>query len=94
MDNRITQVHHTSENELVKKILSGFEEKLNNLKNHFQPKEPTEWITRKEVATILSVSPVTVIDWSKKGILEEFRIGNQVRYKRKQVEQALTKINE
>lgn len=94
MSKDVTQVHHTSKDELIHNILKGVEIKLQEFEKKFQPKEPTQWLTKKEVATILSISLVTVDDWSKKGILNPFRIGNRIRFDRKQVEQALTKIND
>jgi len=93
MEHKITQVHHTSKDQLINSIVKGVEIKLSELEQKFQPREPSSWITKKEVATILSISIVTVDDWSKKGILNPFRIGNQIRFKRKEVEKALTKIN-
>lgn len=93
MNENVTQVHHTSKDDLIQTILTGVEEKLNSFEKNFQPKEPTQWVTRKEVAEILSISLVTVTDWSKKGILNPFRIANRIRFKKKEVEQALTKIN-
>lgn len=94
MSKDVTQVHHTSKDELIHNILKGVEIKLQEFEKKFQPKEPTQWLTKKEVATILSISLVTIDDWSKKGILNPFRIGNRIRFDRKQVEQALTKIND
>lgn len=93
MEQNITQVHNVSGDELLKNFLNGVEEKLNSFEKNFQPKEPTQWVTRKEVSQILSISLVTISDWSKKGILKPYRIGNRIRFKRKEVEQALTKIN-
>ena len=93
MDENVTQVHHTSKDDLINNILNGIEEKLNNFEKKFQPKEPTQWITRKEVSEILSISLVTISAWSEKGILKPYRIGNRIRFKRKEVEQALTKIS-
>jgi len=93
MEQKITQVHHVSGDELLQNFLNGVEEKLNNFEKNFQPKEPTEWITRKEVSEILSITLVTISKWSEKGILNPYRVGNMIRFKRKEVEQALTKIN-
>ena len=90
---KVTQVHHVSGDELLQNFLNGVEEKLNSFEKNFQKKEPTEWITRKEVSEILSISLVTITAWSEKGILNPFRIGNRIRFKRSEVEQALTKIN-
>ncbi|MBL4568758.1 MAG: helix-turn-helix domain-containing protein [Flavobacteriaceae bacterium] len=92
MEQNITQVHGMTKDELLQAI-NGVEEKLNNFEKNFQPKEPTEWITRKEVSEILSISLVTIASWSEKNILHPYRIGNRIRFKRKEVELALTKIN-
>jgi len=93
MQENVTQVHHTSKDDLINNIIKGVENKLKEFERNFQPKEPTLWLTKKEVSNILSISVVTVDDWSKKGILNSYRIGNLIRFKRKEVEHALTKIN-
>lgn len=94
MEQNITQVHNTTKDELINEIVIGVKSKLQDLEKNFQPKEPTSWLTKKEVATILSISIVTIDDWSKKGILSPFRIGNRIRFKRSDIEKALTKIND
>lgn len=91
MSESTTQVHHISADELTDKILNGVESKLNEFEKNFQPKESTIWITRKEVTEILSISLQTVHEWSKKGIINPYKIGNRVRFKRLEVENALTK---
>jgi len=93
MSEKITQVHHTSKDELIHNIIRGVENKLNEFERNFQPKEPTTWLTKKEVSAILSISIVTIDDWSKKGILNPYRIGNRIRFKRIEVENSLTNIN-
>lgn len=80
-----------TEDELTETILNGVDQKLNIFEKKFQPKEPTQWLTRKEVSKIFSVSLVTIADWSKKGILKPFRIGNRVRFRRIDIENAPTK---
>ena len=90
---KITQVHHINDDDLTQTILEGVEQKLNSFKENFEPKKPTEWLTRKEVCNILSISLVTVTDWSKKGIITPYRIGNRIRFKRNEIESALTRIN-
>lgn len=87
-----TEVYHTTRDELLKSFADVFEEKLNAFKDNFEPKEPTEWVTRKEVSEILSISLVSVDIWTKKNILTAYRIGNKKRFKRSEVESALTKI--
>jgi excisionase family DNA binding protein len=48
-------------------------------------------LTPEETAKLLKVSKVTVWDWTRRGILKKNTIGNQVRYLRSEVLEALTK---
>ena len=59
----------------------------------FQPVRPPEYVTRKEAAKILKVSLVTISDWNKKRILNPYRLGNLIRYKRSELDKALININ-
>jgi len=49
--------------------------------------------TQARAAEILKVSLVTLSDWNKKKILNPYRLGNLIRYKRSEIEQALISIN-
>jgi len=89
---KITQVHHTNQEELTESISKAVEKIFENFKEHFQPKKPTIWISRKEAGQILSISLTSIDIWTKKGILIAYRIGNKKRFKRNEVEAALTKI--
>src|SRR5438874_789459 len=51
-----------------------------------------EFITSQEVAKILKVSLPTLDDYSKRGFIPCYRIGNKVRYKRTEVENSLITI--
>ncbi|MDR2824833.1 MAG: helix-turn-helix domain-containing protein [Prevotellaceae bacterium] len=51
----------------------------------------TDYITRREVAQLFGISLVTVHDWTNKGILTAYKIGNKVFYKRVEVENALVR---
>lgn len=55
------------------------------------PVEPDELLTPEGTAQLLKVSKVTVWDWSKRGILKKHSIGNQVRYLRSEVLEAVVK---
>lgn len=94
MVKKITQIYQYSDHEIIDTFLNGVDKRFKEFESKFQPKEPTTWLTKKEVAQILSISTVTIDDWSRKGILNPFRIGNRIRFKRSEVEQALTKIND
>lgn len=54
-------------------------------------KAAPDYITRREVANLFKITLVTVHDWTRKGLLTAYKIGNRVYYKRTEVEGALTK---
>ena len=60
--------------------------------NKIVPPEEPEYITRKETGQILGVSLVTLNEWSKTGIVQGYRIGSRVRYKKTEVLNSLTKM--
>ena len=92
-ENNITQVHGTTPQQLRENILKDVRTELKEIVLNFQPKKQTEYLTRKEVANILKVSLVTLSDWNKKGVLKPYRLGNLIRYKRAELDQALISIN-
>ncbi|MFK8301525.1 helix-turn-helix domain-containing protein [Capnocytophaga stomatis] len=65
---------------------------INELKKHFQPKAPTEYLTRREVANLLGVNLTTLNNWTRKGILKSYGIGGRVYYKRNEVESAVIEL--
>ncbi|MEL6834564.1 MAG: helix-turn-helix domain-containing protein [Bacteroidota bacterium] len=73
-------------------LFRGIEDKIERLETQFQPVEPLQYLTRRQVAEMLSISLVTVNDWRKKGILKAYKIGNRVYFKRHEVEAALVEI--
>lgn len=59
---------------------------------HLQPKEPNKYLTRQEVAKLLSVDLSTVHNLSKRGTLQKMQIGGRVLYLRSQVEESIVKL--
>jgi excisionase family DNA binding protein len=90
---KLTQVFGISPTELKDYILKDVRTELKAITQHFQPVKPAEYITRKEAAKILKVSLVTLSDWNKKGVLKPYRLGNLIRYKRTELDEALIRIN-
>jgi excisionase family DNA binding protein len=87
------QFIQTTPEELQKSILAGIDKKLNELKEQFQPKEPTKYIAREEVAKMLNISISTVERWTKKGKLNAYGIGRRIYYKHTEIEAALIEIS-
>ncbi len=90
---KLTQVHNISPQEFREGIISDVKAELKKLSLSFKPAEQPEYLTRKEVATILKISLVTLSDWNKKGILQPYRLGNLIRYKQSELDKALISIN-
>ena len=72
--------------------LNGIKNDILELGRNLQPKEPTQYLSRKEVAEMLGIGLVTVSEWTKKGLLQSYKMGNRVFYKRNEVENSLTKV--
>ena len=93
LENNITQVHGITPQQLASNILKDVRTELKEIVLNFQPQKQPEYLTRKEAAKILKVSLVTLSDWNKKGVLKPYRLGNLIRYKREELDQALISIN-
>jgi hypothetical protein len=74
-------------------IITGVKVQIDKLKKEFQPKIPTEYLTRNEVKELLSVDLSTIHNWQKKGKLRAYGIGHRVYYKRHEVEQSIKPLN-
>lgn len=65
---------------------------LEELKKEYQPKEPTEFLTRNEVAALLKIDISSVTNWTRSGKLQVYSLGGRRYYKRNEVEAALIKV--
>ena len=79
--------------QLQNAIITGVKVQIDKLRTEFQPKEPTEYLTRNEVKKLLSVDLSTVHNYTKKGKLKAYGIGHRVYYKRHEVEQSIKPLN-
>ncbi|MCR9154774.1 MAG: helix-turn-helix domain-containing protein [Bacteroidetes bacterium] len=74
-------------------LLGAVKSELEVLKKEFQPKEPTKYLTRAEVAKMLQIDLSTLHSWVKKGKLKSYGIGHRVYFKRSEIETALQPLN-
>jgi len=78
--------------------LSQLAQKIDSLTNALSVKnaEPnTEanaetFLTRVEVAKLLRVTLPTINDWTNKGLITAYRIGNRIRYKQSEILQTIS----
>ena len=72
--------------ELKKSIIPEITETLSA---QFQPKEPTEYLTRSEVCKLLRIDLSSLHRWRKEGKIPSYGLGNRVYFKRSEVEQII-----
>ena len=92
MSNSTVQFIQVTPEQLQNAIIEGVKTQLKDLKKHFEPKTPTEYLTRQEVATMLSIDLSTLHNWKTKGILKAHQIGGRVFYKRTEIENAIVEL--
>ena len=79
--------------QLQNSIIEGVKTQLEELKKFYQPKEPNNYLTRHEVAEMLSVDLSTVHNLCKRSVLQKMKIGGRILFLRSQVESQIIKIN-
>lgn len=83
----VTQIESLDAETLLKKF-DSLEKQINSIKS-VNNNQSDKLITREQTAKLLSVSLVTIHNWTKSGILKAYRIGNKIRFKEVEVLQAL-----
>ncbi len=89
----LTKLKEEVTEELKTSIVDDLKGEFENLKNNFQPKQPTKYLTRNEVATMLKIDLSSVHNWTKKGKLKSYGIGGRVYYKLTEMEKAIVKLD-
>jgi len=82
----------TTPTALIDLIDETVKKRLEELKKNFQPKEPTEYLTRNDVAKLFKIDLSSVHNWTKKGILKAYQISGRVYYKRIEIETAIVEL--
>ena len=83
----------TSPQELQNQINEGIKSQLEDFLQHFQPKQPNEYLTRSDVAKMFNVDLSTVHNWSKSGKLKPLGIGSRVYFLRSDIDASLKPLN-
>ncbi|MDP9961866.1 helix-turn-helix domain-containing protein [Chryseobacterium lathyri] len=74
--------------EIKKEIIPELKEQL---KEEFQPKEPTSYLTRNEVCETLHIDLSTLHRWRKEGILIAYGLGNRIYFKRNEIDEFINR---
>ena len=88
------QITQFTPNELKSLLMEGVQQVVNQIREEFQPKTPTEYLTRKQVAKMLDINLTTLNNWTKKRVLTSYAIQGRVYYKRDEVEKAIIKLEQ
>jgi excisionase family DNA binding protein len=72
------------ENTIRKVIADSFRENQMSVPS----KSDNDYLTRMETAKLLRVTLPTLSDWTKRGILNSYRMGTRIRYKRSEVNES------
>lgn len=76
--------------ELIKKVVC---EQLKAFKGNASSENPDELLTREDACLLLKISLTSLWNWTKKGKLKAYGIGNRVYYKRGELIESLVRIN-
>lgn len=87
-----TLIHDITPEQLIS-MFQDLQQQLAELKKNFEPKVPTEYLTRAEVKELLKCDLSTIHNWCKKGKLKPLGIGSRVYFKRSDIEAVLIPLN-
>lgn len=93
MENSILQLEKTNAIDFENKILIGVKNLLNVFATSLSNQDDDKLLSRQETAKMLSISLVTLWDWTRKDLIPAYRIGNKIRYKKSEVLAALQQKN-
>ena len=78
-------------NQLLEEFGKLIDSRLDKKLTQQSIKDQTEFITRKEVSSILKISLPTLHEWTKSGLIQSYKIRSRVLYKLDEIQ---TKISE
>ena len=81
------QIIGTNPSDLISELKNSLIPELKaQLSAQFQPKEPTEYLTRSEVCKLLKIDLSTLHRWRKDNTIPSYGMGNRVYFKRSEVD--------
>ncbi len=79
--------------DLLKSIEKVVKKQLQDYVNIKEPEESEQWLSRNDVAKMLSVNLSTIHRWTESKKLKSYGIGNRVYYRKDEVLKALQPLN-
>lgn len=92
MENSI-MLYNLAPNDLEELIRKVVVEQLDAFRKNNSTENPHELLTRAEACILLKINMTTLWNWSKKGRIKSYGIGNRVYYKRGELMESLVRIN-
>lgn len=92
MQKNSTLIDNVSHEEIIS-LFQGIQNQISELKQNLQPKEPPQYLTRSEVAKMLSVDLSTIHNWCVKKKLKPLGLGSRVYFLRSDIEEVLIPLN-
>jgi hypothetical protein len=90
MESKIIELRQISLDELRNVISESVRIEIANLKNSIGNNK--EFLNRDEVAQLLHISLVSLNTYSKEGLLQSYKIGGRILYKKEEVLSTLEKV--
>jgi excisionase family DNA binding protein len=69
-------------------VKTGFEQ------TKTQEPDKTNLLTRKQVCTLLNITPPTLHEWTRNGTVTAYKIGTRIRYKENEVLKTLQRVKQ
>lgn len=92
MENAI-MLHNLTPADLEDLITRVVKDQLQEFKKNVPTENPNELITRAEACTLLKINITTLWNWTKKGKVVAYGIGNRVYFKKGELMESLIRIN-
>ena len=89
----LTVVQNFSSEEFTNLIVKLIKNEINLNLKYSRINKPEAYLTRKETAKILQISLTCLNDWSNKGILIPYKLGNRTYFKLSDIEMKLNISN-
>ena len=83
------QLLSLSTDDLKRLVTEAIQPQLEEIKKNLQPIEPTEYLSRNQLADMLQIDLSTLHNWNKKGIIQPHQLGGRIFYLRQEIKDAI-----